>query len=201
MGTAGRPRQFDPDTALDAAVEVFWRQGYQGAALTDLTAAMGMNRPSLYAAFGDKAHLFQKALRRYIDCNMSYVADALAQRTAREVAEAFLTGNARAVTMPGRPAGCLSVQAAVTGEDAFAELGRNRAEIQQTLTDRFRRAITEGDLPGEEDPEELAGYLITVATGFSIRAGDGATRETLLTIARRALCSFPQPIPATTVPH
>jgi GGDEF domain-containing protein len=83
------------------------------------------------------------------------------------------------------------VQASVTGEEAFAVLGRNRAEIQQTLTDRFRQAITDGDLAGDEDPEELAGFLITVTTGFAIRAGDGDTRETLLAHARRALRSFP----------
>jgi AcrR family transcriptional regulator len=197
MAPRGRPRSFDVDVALDAAVDVFWRHGYEGAGLSELTEAMGIGRPSLYQAFGDKAQLFQRALARYVDRNMGYVEDALAQPTAYAVAEALLTGNARAVTHPDRPPGCLSVQAMVTDEgDAFDLLRRNRTLIEQRLSDRFRRARTEGDLGAEEDPDELAGYLITLTTGFAIRAADGATQETLLTLARRALAGFPRrPVP------
>lgn len=192
MAQRGRPREFDLDTALDAAVEVFWRHGYEGAGLTDLTAAMGIGRPSLYTAFGDKAQLFQRALTRYIDRNMGYVEEALGQPTARATAEAFLTGNVRAVTTPGRPAGCLSVQAMVTDEgDTFALLARNRALIEQRLAARFRQAVVDGDLHADDDPDELAGYLVTLTTGFAIRAADGATRDVLLTLARRAVAGFP----------
>lgn len=193
MATPGRPRGFDTERALDAAVDVFWRRGYEGASLSELTAAMGINRPSLYAAFGDKAELFQTALRRYVDSNMGYVTDALDRPTARESAEAFLVGNARAVTMPGRPAGCLSVQAIITQQDSreFSSLAENRAATQRLFAERFHRAIDEGDLPGEESPEELAGFLITVASGFAIRAADGAPRDTLLAMARRAMAAFP----------
>lgn len=192
MTPRGRPRAFDVDAALDAAVDVFWRHGYAGAGLTELTEAMSIGRPSLYAAFGDKAQLFQKALERYITRNMGYVEDALDRPTARAVAEAFLLGNAKAVTMPGKPPGCLSVQAMVTDEgDAFASLRDNRAVIEQRLGDRFRRAAAEGDLAPDEDPDELASYLITLTAGFAIRAGDGATRDTLLALARRSLVSFP----------
>ncbi|MET0886036.1 MAG: helix-turn-helix domain-containing protein, partial [Mycetocola sp.] len=77
MTASGRPRGFEADLALDAAVDVFWRRGYDGASLSELTAAMGINRPSLYAAFGDKAQLFQSALHRYVERNMGYVTDAL----------------------------------------------------------------------------------------------------------------------------
>ncbi|WP_280299880.1 TetR/AcrR family transcriptional regulator [Nocardia abscessus] len=91
----GRPRSFDIDSALDRALEVFWRYGYEGAALSDLTAAMGVNRPSLYAAFGSKAELFDRALERYVDGPGHYVAEALELPTARAVA-----GPPR----PGRPA-------------------------------------------------------------------------------------------------
>lgn len=192
MASRGRPRTFDVDAALDAAVDVFWRHGYAGAGLTELTEAMGIGRPSLYSAFGDKAQLFQRALERYVDRSMGYVVDALAQPTAFAVAEAFLTGNARAVTMPGDPPGCLSVQAMVTDEgDAFAKLRDNRALIEQRLAERFRRAVEDGDLDPDENPAELAGYLITLTTGFAIRAADGSTRETLLALADRALTSFP----------
>ncbi|ONI75911.1 hypothetical protein BWI15_08910 [Kribbella sp. ALI-6-A] len=193
MAGPGRPRAFDTESALDAAVEVFWRRGFVGASLSELAAAMGVNKPSVYAAFGDKAELFQAALRRYVERNMGYVADALAQPTARECAEAFLVGNARAVTMPGRPAGCLSVQAVVTPGDSneFAALAENRSVIQGLFADRFRRAITEGDLPAGENADELAGFLITLTSGFAIRAADGTPQESLLAMAHRAMAAFP----------
>lgn len=193
MAVPGRPRGFDADVALDAAVDVFWRRGFDGASLSELTAAMGINRPSLYAAFGDKEQLFQSALDRYVQRNMGYVTDALAQATARDVAAVFLEGNAIAVTAPGRPAGCLSVQAAVTteGSTQLASLTENRARIQALFADRFRRAIDEGDLPPDERPEELAAFLITVSSGFAIRAADGTPRESLLALARRTMTAFP----------
>ncbi|MDF2989671.1 MAG: TetR family transcriptional regulator [Microbacterium sp.] len=200
MASPGRPRSFDVDTALDAAVDVFWRHGYEGAGLTELTEAMGIGRPSLYKAFGDKGQLFQRALARYVDRNMGYVEDALAQPTAYAVAEALLTGNALAVTDSKTPPGCLSVQAMVTDEgDAFELLRQNRTVIEQRLADRFRQALTDGDLGADEDPDELASYLITLTTGFAIRAADGATQQTLLTLVRRALVGFPR-TPVLTVP-
>jgi AcrR family transcriptional regulator len=201
MARPGRPRGFDVDEALDTAVEVFWRRGFEGASLSELSTAMGINKPSVYAAFGDKAQLFQSALRRYVDRNMGYVTDALEQPTARSCAQAFLTGNARAVTMPGRPAGCLSVQAVATPDESgeYAVLAQNRATVQQLFADRFRRAVADGDLPAGEDPDELATFLITLSSGFAIRAADGTPREALLATAKRAMAAFPPPS-ATTRP-
>lgn len=194
MGAGGRPREFDLNAALDAAIDTFWRHGYESAGMAELTAAMNISRPALYRAFGDKAQLFHAALDRYITLNMAYVEDALARPTAREVAGAFLAGNARAVTTPGRPRGCLSVQAMVTDEaDAFGLLAKNRKTIQDRLTSRFRQAISDGDLPGDEDPGDLARFLITLAAGFAIRAADGESREALTALARRALVAFPTP--------
>ncbi|MEE6295258.1 TetR/AcrR family transcriptional regulator [Georgenia wangjunii] len=182
------------ETALDAAIDTFWRHGYESTGLTELTHAMNVSRPALYRAFGDKAQLFRTALERYIGRNMAYVDAALAKPTAREVAEAFLTGNAEAVTTPGRPAGCLSVQAMVTDEaDAFSLLTENRKVIQERLAVRFRQAISDGDLPADENPEDLARFLITLTTGFAIRAADGEPRHTLLALARRSLAVFPAP--------
>ncbi|MFC7376883.1 TetR/AcrR family transcriptional regulator [Brachybacterium sp. GCM10030268] len=199
MVPGGRPRAFDTEAALDAAVETFWRHGYDAAGLAELTEAMGISRPALYRAFGDKSQLFRAAMDRYVARNMGYVEAALAESTARDVAEAFLTGNAAAVTTPGRPPGCLSVQAMVTHEaDAFSLLAENRRVIQGRLTDRFRRAIREGDLPSDEDPEELARFLITLTTGFAIRAADGETRHALVALAHRAAAIFPVTGPA---PH
>jgi AcrR family transcriptional regulator len=193
MPVTGRPRGFNSDQALDAAVDVFWRRGYDGASVSELTTAMGIKPPSLYATFGDKAQLFQAALRRYVERNMGYVTDALAQPTAHGVAEAFLTGNALAVTMPGFPAGCLSVQAAVAteGSTQLALLTENRTRIQALFADRFRRSVERGDLPADEDPDELAAFLITVTSGFAIRAADGTPRDVLLAMARRTLVNFP----------
>jgi AcrR family transcriptional regulator len=197
MGTGGRPRGFDPDTALDSAVDTFWRHGYEGAGLTELTEAMGISRPALYRAFGDKEQLFQTALTRYVERNMGYVDDALARSTAHEVAHAFLTGNAKAVTTPGRPPGCLSVQAMVTDEsEVFALLAENRKAIQERLRDRFARASTEGDLGPGQDPDHLARLLITLTTGFAVRAADGETRDELLEVARCALAAFHAPSPS-----
>lgn len=195
--TRGRPRGFDTDRALDAAIVTFWRHGYEGTSVSALTEAMGIGTTSLYAAFGNKAELFQRALARYIAVNTAYVTDALDQPTAYLAAEAFLLGNARAVTTPGRPPGCLSVQGAVTGGDApeFASLTRNRAEAEARFVERFERAVREGDLDPAEDPASLAAYLITVATGFAVRAADGVTRKTLEGLARRALSGFPVPAP------
>lgn len=194
MGAGGRPRAFDPETALDAAVHTFWRHGYEGTGLAELTEAMDISRPALYRAFGDKAQLFHAALERYISRNMGYVEDALAMPTAREVAEAFLTGNAKAVTEPGTPPGCLSVQAMVTDEaDAFSLLAENRRTIQQQLAARFRQATLDGDLEPDENPDELARFVITLTTGFAIRAADGEPRAALLALARRALAVFPAP--------
>ena len=196
MAGPGRPRAFDTDEALDAAVEVFWRRGFAGASVSELAAAMGVNKPSVYGAFGDKAQLFQAALRRYVERNMGYIADALERPTARECARAFLLGNALAVTVPGQPAGCLSVQAVATPDESgeYAVLAENRATVQRLFADRFRRAIADGDLPDGEDPDELATYLITVSSGFAIRAADGTPRESLLALAERAVTAFPAPV-------
>lgn len=193
MAGVGRPRAFDTDRALDAAVDVFWAQGFESASLADLATAMGINKPSIYAAFGDKSQLFQAALHRYIERNMGYVTEALAQPSTRAFAEAFLVGNARAVTMPGRPAGCLSVQAAATpeGSDEFAALARNRVEIQERFAERFRRGIAEGDVPEDADPDELAGLLLALSSGFAIHAADGTPRDALVAIARRAATAIP----------
>src|SRR5215471_10892820 len=115
----GRPRAFDVDEALDRALEVFWRQGYEGTALSDLTAAMGINRPSLYAAFGNKEALFRTVVARYIEGPAACVVKALEQPTARAVAEQLLGAAVDLVTDSQHPRGCLLVHGAlVCGEAA-----------------------------------------------------------------------------------
>src|ERR1700738_1733525 len=114
----GRPRGFDIDRALDLAMQVFWEKGYEGTSLPDLTSAMGINRPSLYAAFGNKEALFRKVLDRYIEGPAGYVRQALGEQTARAVVERLLSGAIDLLTDPRNPGGCLLVQGALACGEA-----------------------------------------------------------------------------------
>ncbi|MEV4571408.1 TetR/AcrR family transcriptional regulator [Nonomuraea sp. NPDC049419] len=191
----GRPRAFDAEAALEKAMTVFWAQGYEGASLTDLTEAMGISRKSLYAAYGNKEDLFRKALRRYAEGPGAYVAEALRQPTAREVAAAFLAGAARSGTMPGLPAGCMGVQGALAaggaGRTARDILTEWRAHGQTLLRDRFRQAVQTGDLPDSADPEKIARYVMTIANGIAVQAAGGAACEDLQQVADAALRNWP----------
>ncbi|MGP2436762.1 TetR/AcrR family transcriptional regulator [Streptomyces sp. JW3] len=194
-GRTGRPRGFDAEAALERAMRVFWEQGYEGASLTDLTGAMGITRTSMYAAFGNKEDLFRKALERYTEGPASYLARALREPTAREVATAFLTGSVRTTTHPDCPVGCLGVQASLaageTGRTARDTLTAWRNEGTDRLRERFRRAVDEGDLPAAADPGTLARYLMTVANGIAVQATSGASREELQLVADMALRGWP----------
>ena len=191
----GRPREFDPDQALDTALKVFWRRGYEGASINDLTEAMGITKPSLYAAFGNKEELFRKALDRYVDGPGGYVRVALAKPTAREVVEHMLYQAADAVTDPNNPPGCLAVQGALScGEAAESikqELMARRAQGEANLRERFARAVEEGDLPDDADAADLARYLSAVLQGMAVQAAGGATRAQLRKIAEITLRSWP----------
>lgn len=191
----GRPRSFDPDKALGLALRVFWRKGYEGASLSDLTKAMGINRPSLYAAFGDKQALFRKVLDRYASGPVSYVREAMDAPTARGVAERLLIGTAERVCDPRNPAGCLLVQGAlVTGDTADSvrrEVNSRRRAGQIALQQRLRRAKRERDLPLDSDPAVLARYLMTVTNGMSVQAAGGATGKDLRKVAETALRAWP----------
>jgi AcrR family transcriptional regulator len=194
MAGRGRPREFDVDQALDAAINVFWSQGYEGTTLDDLTRAMGISRPSLYAAFGDKEATFKRAVERYSQVDQHYVETALAQPTALAVATEYLRGHVRASTNPDRPPGCLTVQGGVSGSQADQRvvqfLDAHRAAVEVRLAARFKQAITDGDLPPDEDPADLARYLLTVTSGQAVQAGAGATRDQLSRVADRALAAF-----------
>jgi AcrR family transcriptional regulator len=191
----GRPREFDPDQALDRALEVFWRRGYEGASMADLTEAMGITKPSLYAAFGNKEELFRKALDRYVDGPGGYVQVALAKPTAREVVQHLLYQAADAVTDPDNPPGCLAVQGALCcGEAADTikqELMARRANGEENLRKRFERAITEGDLPKGSDAADLARYISAIVQGMAVQAAGGVSREQLRKIAGMTLRTWP----------
>jgi AcrR family transcriptional regulator len=191
----GRPRQFDIDRALDRALKVFWRKGYEGASLHELTRAMGINRPSLYAAFGSKEGLFRKALDRYAEGPVAYVREALDEPTARAVAERLLAGTLDLLTNPGNPRGCLMVQGALAcGKAADAvrrELACRRAAVEAAVCQRFERALEDCDLPADASPADLACYLFTVIQGMAVQAASGAGREELRRAAQMALRSWP----------
>ena len=191
----GRPRAFDADVALERAMGVFWEQGYEGASLTDLTAAMGISRTSMYSAFGNKEDLFAKALQRYTEGPASYGPRALQEPTAREVAAAVLEGAINATTSPDGPAGCLTVQgslaagATARGIRDLLIAWRNEAVVH--LRDRFQRAIDDGDLPDDTDPSVLARYVITVSNGIAVQAASGASPADLRHVADAALRNWP----------
>jgi AcrR family transcriptional regulator len=191
----GRPRVFDVDLALDRALEVFWRKGYEGASLPELTKAMGINRPSLYAAFGNKEALFRKATQRYIDDRACHVRLALEEPTAKQAVLRLLQGTIDLVTNPRNPRGCFLVQTALAcGEKADAlrdEMAKRRAAVETALRRRFRQAVSEGDLPPESDPGDLARYIAIVMHGMAVEAAGGAGRRELARAAEIALRAWP----------
>lgn len=195
-GPTGRPRSFDLDKALDAAMQVFWRKGYEGASLSDLTQSIGINRPSLYAAFGDKETLFRKALDRYAEGPGAYVREALKQPTARAVTQQLLRGAADLLTDPHHPSGCLMVQAAlVCGKAAECirqELVSRRSAGEAALRRRFKRAKAEGDLPADSNPSDLARYIVTISQGMAVQAASGASREELERVVGTAMRAWPR---------
>jgi AcrR family transcriptional regulator len=189
----GRPRAFDPQKALQRAMLVFWRKGYLGASLSDLTNAMGINRPSLYAAFGNKDSLFRKALSRYAKGPSSYLIDALQEPTARAVVERLLFGVVNLLTDPRTPVTCMWVHGALShGDGPLAdEFTAQRAAALAELRARFKRAVTEGDLPRDADTDTLARYVQTVNFGLTVQASTGATRKELLGVVEVVLKKWP----------
>ncbi|MBD0424701.1 TetR/AcrR family transcriptional regulator [Streptomyces sp. TRM S81-3] len=191
----GRPRSFDADQALEKAMDVFWRQGYEGAALSDLTAAMGITKTSMYAAYGNKEELFRKVLDRYGEGPAGYLPEAVRKPTARAVAEHLLKGAVLAGTTPGRPTGCLAVQGALAageaGEAAHKLLAEWRKQGEKRVRERLRAARDEGDLPPGTDPTALARYLFTVAYGVAVQAASGVPRRQLQETVEWALRAWP----------
>src|SRR3984893_8635809 len=189
--TIGRPREFDTERALDLAMELFWRKGYEGTSLADLTSTMGITRPSLYAAFGNKEALFRIVLDRYEARAGRYRSDALKAPTARAVAQRLLQGAADLHGDKSNPAGCLGVQGALPcGDEAEPirrELIARRTAGEDAIRRRLKRAQAEGDLPADSNPADLARYLSVVIYGMTVQAAGGASRKELRGVADLAL--------------
>jgi AcrR family transcriptional regulator len=192
---SGRARQFDADKALDRALEVFWARGYEGATLPELTRAMGISRPSLYATFGNKEQLFRKALDRYQTGPMSFLTDALRKPTARAVVEAIFSGFVRMQRDRDQARGCLVVSGALAcgeeGETVRRELARLRQAIVTVLRERFERAVQDGDLSAGTDCATLARYTATVLNGLAVQSASGATEKELRLVAALAMQAWP----------
>ncbi len=192
----GRPRAFDADVALERAMHVFWGKGYEGASLSDLTRAMRINRPSLYAAFGNKEQLFRKVLDRYMNGPLAFFGKALAARKARDVVEQIFLGAANTLSDPRTPAGCLVVQGALACGDVAGsvrnEIAALRTAAKAALRRRLQRAKRKGDLPPNADPTELSHYVMTVLHGMAVQGADGANQDQLRRVAQIALRAWPK---------
>jgi AcrR family transcriptional regulator len=179
-GRTGRPRGFDVEAALDAAMKVFWEKSYEGATLTDLTEAMGINRSSMYAAFGDKEALFELITARYWDGRMTNLRKALEKPTMRAVVETLLYESVEFLAIPCNPRGCLSVQGALAcGSDAASAkqtMIKCRKKGEAALRKRFLQAQREGELSEDIDPGDAARYVSTIMTGLGVQSVNGATK-------------------------
>lgn len=190
----GRPRLFDTEAALDKAMRVFWKKGYEGTSLPDLTTAMGINRPSLYAAFGNKEELFRKAVARYLQGAGAMLREALDQPTARGTVEFLLR---RAITKPSKsnPRGCLLVHGALACSDSSdrirCELSQIRNANETLLRQRFERAVAENDLPRNANPAAMAKYIATFQQGLAVQASGGASGEELSAAVDVVLAAWP----------
>src|SRR5438552_16514241 len=192
---SGRTRQFDVDEALDRALEVFWARGYEGATIPELTRAMGINRPSLYAAFGNNEQLFRKALDRYKTGPMSFLTEALRKPTARAVVEALFTGFGRMQRDRDKARGCLIVSGALACGEEAQTVRRTLAQLRQAivtaLRKRFERAVQDRDLPARTDCATLARYIATVLNGLAVQSASGATEKQLRLVAALAMQAWP----------
>jgi len=191
----GRPRNFDKAEALDMALKLFWRHGYEGTSMAMLTEAIGVNVASLYAAFGNKESLFVQCVERYSELNGDLYHKSLKKKTAGEVSRSILEGEVELVTRRGTPDGCLMIQGALaTSPDAERirkMMAQMRAMAEKWMADRFRKAVDEGDLPSDADPAALACYLMTINSGLAVQAKSGVGKKQLLKVVEIAMREWP----------
>lgn len=192
----GRPREFDRTDALNKAMNVFWRQGYTATSMSDLYAAMGIKSPSLYAAFGSKEDLYDEVLQHYEQCIAPLIWGRLAEETSPKAAVAqWLERSAQILTRDDLPRGCMVTLSAVgsEGNDRLGSRVRQlRARSTEMLKAQLQQALAQGELPATTDIDALAKLYASIQQGMSIQARDGASRETLLGIARMAMALWPQ---------
>ncbi len=176
-------------------MQVFWKKGYEGTSLPDLTRAMGINRPSLYAAFGNKEQLFRKAVDRYQQGAACHIASALSLKKSRDAIQKLLDDTITMLSNPKHPKGCLVVQTAlVCGDDAKPirkDLATLRASSEKAIRARLEQAQKENDLPPGTNPADLARFVSAIIQGIAIHASDGASKDELNQIAKVAMQAWP----------
>lgn len=196
-----RPRSFDEEKAVRTALQVFIAKGYDGASISDLTAAIGIKPASLYAAFGSKEGLFVRAVESYAALRAPLVNGALAAERIDQVVERLLHSYADALTEDGFAPGCLYVQGALSCSDNASSVKRalaaRRLAIEPELEARFQVAMDAGELPGNADCRELARYVATLLQGMAVQASGGARREDLHSLAALVTSHFRQTLPQT----
>lgn len=191
----GRPLSFDRDKALEQAMLLFWRHGYETTPISDLTDAMGITPPSLYTAFGDKRRLFLEAARRYAGDPKASAAAIASAPTAFDAARSVLAGAVVAFTGETTPPGCLLASATASGSAASSDVQAIVADYRHHLRDglqaRIERDVSVGLLPDKTDAAALAGLVVTVVQGLSVLARDGASRAFLSSVAEASLRAWP----------
>jgi AcrR family transcriptional regulator len=191
----GRPREFDRETALQAAMLVFWRKGFAATSMNDLCDAMGIRSPSLYAAFGSKEALYLEAMEHYVKTVGPTIWDKLAATSARDGVEKMLLAATEILPETGpMPAGCMAVLGGVGDEwpAAVADVVREvRLEMLGNLQSRLKTAVTEGELPAAADVDRLSRFYLSVFQGMALQARDGATSEELKGVAASAMLAWP----------
>ncbi|WP_036286318.1 TetR/AcrR family transcriptional regulator [Methylosinus sp. PW1] len=192
----GRPRALDRDDALETALRLFWRHGYEGTSIADLTAAMGVTPPSLYTVFGSKEQLYREALDRYGATYGSFAQRALAEEpSARRAVERILRGAIEVYAEGPAPAGCMLASGAVAcapeHASVAADVARRRLATIAAIKARFDRAASAGELAPSTDTQALASYYAAVVQGLSIQARDGVSRKILDALADVALSAWP----------
>lgn len=191
-----RPRVFDEEVVLDRAMEVFWKYGYEGASMAELTKAMGLNSPSIYGAFGSKRDLFDAVLTRYRERRADHRNSVLNATSARQMAERLLFGAIEWLVAADEPRGCLLIQSALSAGvgngDVPLAVGNQRSITRELLTERFQHAQALGDLPLSADPAALARYLQMAFNGLAVQAAEGMSEAQLRTSAELALSAWPR---------
>lgn len=195
---SGRPRAFARDQALDIALDLFWRHGFEGTSTAQLTAAMGIAPPSLYAAFGSKEALFREALALYGQRYGGFLGDTMsAPGPARAAVEQMLLGAARQFASADHPLGCMvaagELQASAANEALVAEVTRQRQAAQQAIRRRLEAARKAGELPADTDTATLAAFYAMVIQGMAVQARDGAKLAMLKRMALMAMKAWPAP--------